>query len=75
MKWRKHTLCNLYIKITIISNKHCIKLRIFDESWYTNFIANIFSHHAGLPTELIEDSKFVPLNEEDPSYGPPVSHG
>ncbi|KAE9589869.1 hypothetical protein Lalb_Chr21g0313491 [Lupinus albus] len=29
----------------------------------------------GLPNELVEDSKFVPLNSEDPSYGPPVSHG
>ncbi|KAK4430979.1 hypothetical protein Salat_0859900 [Sesamum alatum] len=25
-----------------------------------------------LPTELIEDSKFVPLNSEDPKYGPPA---
>ncbi|KAL2525886.1 hypothetical protein Adt_10940 [Abeliophyllum distichum] len=25
-----------------------------------------------LPTELIEDSKFVPLNPEDSSYGPPA---
>ncbi|KAK7343874.1 hypothetical protein VNO77_12967 [Canavalia gladiata] len=26
----------------------------------------------GLPNELIEDSKFVPLNAEDPIYGPPA---
>ncbi|XP_068646535.1 uncharacterized protein [Aristolochia californica] len=26
----------------------------------------------GLPTELVEDSKFVPLNAEDPRYGPPA---
>ncbi|KAG9441678.1 hypothetical protein H6P81_017532 [Aristolochia fimbriata] len=26
----------------------------------------------GLPTELVEDSKFVPLNAEDPKYGPPA---
>ncbi|KAJ1406371.1 hypothetical protein SESBI_25116 [Sesbania bispinosa] len=25
-----------------------------------------------LPNELIEDSKFVPLNAEDPRYGPPA---
>ncbi|KAL0322153.1 UNVERIFIED_CONTAM: hypothetical protein Scaly_2511700 [Sesamum calycinum] len=25
-----------------------------------------------LPTELIEESKFVPLNSEDPKYGPPA---
>ncbi|KAL3838289.1 hypothetical protein ACJIZ3_022880 [Penstemon smallii] len=28
-----------------------------------------------LPSELIEDPKFVPLNSEDPKYGPPVSSG
>ena len=28
---------------------------------------------AGLPSEVDEDSKFVPLNPEDPRYGPPVS--
>ncbi|MCH99952.1 hypothetical protein A2U01_0020967, partial [Trifolium medium] len=28
-----------------------------------------------LPNELVEDSKFVPINAEDPRYGPPVSHG
>ncbi|KAL6328357.1 hypothetical protein AAG906_034500 [Vitis piasezkii] len=26
----------------------------------------------GIPTELIEDSKFVPLNSDDPIYGPPA---
>ncbi|KAL9251934.1 hypothetical protein AKJ16_DCAP00488 [Drosera capensis] len=27
----------------------------------------------GLPNDLVEDSKFVPLNTDDPSYGPPVN--
>ncbi|KEH43479.1 hypothetical protein MtrunA17_Chr1g0199181 [Medicago truncatula] len=26
----------------------------------------------GLPNELVEDSKFVPINVEDPRYGPPA---
>ncbi|KDP30481.1 hypothetical protein JCGZ_16160 [Jatropha curcas] len=26
----------------------------------------------GIPSELVEDSKFVPLNAEDPVYGPPA---
>ncbi|XP_030451287.1 uncharacterized protein LOC115673298 [Syzygium oleosum] len=26
----------------------------------------------GVPSELVEDSKFVPLNAEDPRYGPPA---
>ncbi|XP_058182042.1 uncharacterized protein LOC131300295 isoform X2 [Rhododendron vialii] len=30
------------------------------------------SSSEGLPTELIEDSKFVPLTAEDPQYGPPA---
>jgi hypothetical protein len=34
-----------------------------------------FFNDAGLPNELVEDSKFVPINTEDPRYGPPVSHG
>lgn len=29
-------------------------------------------HIAGIPNELIEDSKFVPLSADDPKYGPPV---
>lgn len=28
---------------------------------------------AGIPTELAEDPKFVPLSSDDPIYGPPVS--
>ncbi|XP_027365537.1 uncharacterized protein LOC113872293 [Abrus precatorius] len=35
-----------------------------------NFILRASSE--GLPSELIEDSKFVPLNAEDPRYGPPA---
>ncbi|KAI3458931.1 hypothetical protein Pfo_015594 [Paulownia fortunei] len=31
-----------------------------------------FPCHTDLPTELTEDSKFVPLNSEDPNYGPPA---
>ncbi|KAF7133145.1 hypothetical protein RHSIM_Rhsim09G0148000 [Rhododendron simsii] len=30
------------------------------------------NEHPCLPTELIEDSKFVPLTAEDPQYGPPA---
>lgn len=26
----------------------------------------------GVPTDLVEDSKFVPLSTDDPQYGPPV---
>ncbi|KAF7133043.1 hypothetical protein RHSIM_Rhsim09G0147800 [Rhododendron simsii] len=34
-------------------------------------LARASSSSEGLPTELIEDSKFVPLTAEDPQYGPP----
>lgn len=30
---------------------------------------------AEVPSELIEDSKFVPLKADDPIFGPPVSSG
>ena len=33
------------------------------------------SSSEGIPGELIEDSKFIPLNAKDPRYGPPVSFG
>lgn len=36
---------------------------------------NYSTYIAGIPNELIEDSKFVPLNADDPVYGPPVSCG
>ena len=28
---------------------------------------------SGVPQEILEDSKFVPINEDDPRFGPPVS--
>ncbi|XP_038982700.1 uncharacterized protein LOC103718601 isoform X2 [Phoenix dactylifera] len=28
----------------------------------------------GFPSELVEDSKFVPLNADDPVYGPPIKN-
>jgi hypothetical protein len=52
-----------------------VELRVSD-----NFILGFgsFTLHAcvpGAPAELMEeDSKFVPLNADDPMYGPPVSH-
>lgn len=39
------------------------------------FFLDYYLHLTGVPGELIEDSKFVPLNAEDPRYGPPVSSG
>nr|XP_027104919.1 uncharacterized protein LOC113725771 isoform X2 [Coffea arabica] len=43
---------------TCLKLNHCLKLRASSE---------------GLPSELVdEDSKFVPLNAEDPRYGPPA---
>ncbi|KAK7268295.1 hypothetical protein RIF29_20992 [Crotalaria pallida] len=37
-----------------------------------NFTLHRATSSQGLPNELVEDSKFVPLNSEDPSYGPPA---
>ncbi|KAF2295630.1 hypothetical protein GH714_033352 [Hevea brasiliensis] len=33
---------------------------------------SIIALKKGIPSELIEDSKFVPLNADDPVYGPPA---
>ncbi|CAA6673370.1 unnamed protein product [Spirodela intermedia] len=30
------------------------------------------TQEADVPSEIVEDSKFVPLNEDDPIYGPPA---
>ncbi|XP_057979230.1 uncharacterized protein LOC131165428 isoform X5 [Malania oleifera] len=41
--------------------------------WYIFSITNSAKGtRSGVPTELIEDSKFVPLNADDPRYGPPA---
>lgn len=35
-----------------------------------------FPHHVTeVPDELAEDSKFVPLDADEPQFGPPVSSG
>ncbi|KAF3968029.1 hypothetical protein CMV_008042 [Castanea mollissima] len=49
------------------NNTHQLKLKHFPQPQA--------SSSEGVPGELIEDSKFVPLNAEDPRYGPPVSSG
>lgn len=49
---------------------------IYFESQYCSAVdKNCHLYLAGIPSELIEDSKFVPLNADDPVYGPPVSSG
>ncbi|KAL2601487.1 hypothetical protein AAZV13_10G171200 [Glycine max] len=47
----------------------------YSSSFNSNSTKFNYIHRAsseGLPNELVEDSKFVPLNEEDPIYGPPA---
>ncbi|MBA0746393.1 hypothetical protein Gogos_008915 [Gossypium gossypioides] len=39
---------------------------------HNNSITQTRASAAGLPSELAEDSKFVPLNADDPTYGPPA---
>ncbi|XP_031381197.1 uncharacterized protein LOC116195911 [Punica granatum] len=45
---------------------HHLKLRT------SSVIPRASSEGGSIPAELIEDSKFVPLNVEDPQYGPPA---
>ncbi|KAF5729479.1 hypothetical protein HS088_TW21G01645 [Tripterygium wilfordii] len=44
------------------SSKHHVQLKYFPPR----------ASAEGAPSELIEDSKFVPLNDDDPVYGPPA---
>ncbi|XP_038690689.1 uncharacterized protein LOC119989319 isoform X2 [Tripterygium wilfordii] len=44
------------------SSKHHVQLKYFPPR----------ASAEGAPSELIEDSKFVPLNDDDPVYGPPI---
>ncbi|KHG04086.1 Vacuolar acid trehalase [Gossypium arboreum] len=39
---------------------------------HNNSITQTRASAEGLPSELAEDSKFVPLNADDPTYGPPA---
>lgn len=51
-----------------------ICLKAYTASLYL-FLCNFLYNFTGVPSELIEDSKFVPLNADDLIYGPPVSCG
>ncbi|KAH1064597.1 hypothetical protein J1N35_029584 [Gossypium stocksii] len=44
----------------------------FDGFKKHNSITQTRASAEGLPSELAEDSKFVPLNADDPTYGPPA---
>ncbi|KAF7112853.1 hypothetical protein RHSIM_RhsimUnG0185100 [Rhododendron simsii] len=61
-------LSNPFVVSTFSSPKtaNYIKLKHFPKA---------SSSSEGLPTELIEDSKFVPLTAEDPQFGPPANSG
>ncbi|WVY98469.1 hypothetical protein V8G54_030620 [Vigna mungo] len=59
----------IYNLITVFSNTH---LGHCAGALRTTNLYIMFSHSAGLPNEVVEDSKFVPLNAEDPIYGPPA---
>ncbi|XP_059317527.1 uncharacterized protein LOC132068081 isoform X1 [Lycium ferocissimum] len=68
-------------------NKQPILSNYFKNSHISAFLSTQNSHHlklkvqlprassddaAGLPSEILEDSKFVSVNPEDPKYGPPA---
>ncbi|XP_057979229.1 uncharacterized protein LOC131165428 isoform X4 [Malania oleifera] len=65
-----HNSCNLavslvpinFIAVNSTKSGHKSKLKHLPRA----------SSSEGVPTELIEDSKFVPLNADDPRYGPPA---
>ncbi|VFQ64816.1 unnamed protein product [Cuscuta campestris] len=59
--------CNHSLFPRNLSTKNTQFLRIKEHS-----LKRPSSSGKGLPTELIEESKFVPLNADDPRFGPPA---
>ncbi|KAK4353613.1 hypothetical protein RND71_025807 [Anisodus tanguticus] len=68
--YNKQPILSNYFKNSHISaflstqNAHNLKLKVQ--------LPKAYSDDGGLPSEVIEDSKFVPVNAEDPKYGPPA---
>lgn len=58
--------CSMFSHVSMSSPSSC---SIFNSNKY-NWTPRASSE--GLPNELVEDSKFVPINVEDPRYGPPA---
>ncbi|KAL8218273.1 hypothetical protein R6Q57_021646 [Mikania cordata] len=56
-----------------VFDMHVIDLTQQEEFYGEEISKDIFkSISTGTPPELIEDSKFVPLNPDDPTFGPPA---
>ncbi|KAJ8542287.1 hypothetical protein K7X08_017153 [Anisodus acutangulus] len=69
--YNKQPILSNYFKNSHISvffstqNSHHLKLKVQ--------LPRAYSDNGGLPSEITEeDSKFVPVNDEDPKYGPPA---
>ncbi|GMI83376.1 hypothetical protein HRI_002006900 [Hibiscus trionum] len=64
-----HSLSPIPFAVPSLSAKNVV----FDRTKKpNNSIAQTRASTEGLPSELVEDSKFVPLNADDPTYGPPA---
>ncbi|XP_015942708.1 uncharacterized protein LOC107467984 [Arachis duranensis] len=57
-----------HVSYSSFFNFNCV---VLPPSSNPNYILRASSSE-GLPVEIVEDSKFVPLNAEDPRYGPPA---
>lgn len=65
------------VQKTLISALTSLSLHCFSASskkWRSSngFLHPLRSSFEGIPSELVEESKFVPLNADDPVYGPPA---
>lgn len=68
---QKETICEICIKDVCkvdFGNTH------FYMYGASNLIIVLMSLLSELPAELLEDSKFSPLNDDHPKFGPPVSN-
>ncbi|RDX85907.1 hypothetical protein CR513_32826, partial [Mucuna pruriens] len=60
--------CQCHARMPLLCSPVAVSSSSFNSK--LNYIQRASSE--GLPNELIEESKFVPLNAEDPIYGPPA---
>lgn len=65
-----HSLHNV---MTCRSGKYCVQNEFLNSCARKALrMTRIMASQEGVPQEILEDSKFVPINEDDPRFGPPA---
>lgn len=59
--------------MTCRSGKYCVQNEFLNSCARKALrMTRIMASQEGVPQEILEDSKFVPINEDDPRFGPPA---